>query len=235
MLYAAHWDGLGRCEPVGGDDICNGAVDNATGIAGLIELARHFGGERPTARSVAFVAFTAREHGQLGSAFYAAHPAFAPRLTAGAVNLDALNVFGPARDIGLIGAGRNELETLLAEAAASQQRVIAPASIGERGGFYLGDQFSLAQTGIPVLFPAAGADLYLGGLDSGRAHHEAYRTQRYRKPDDEFSETWDMTGAMRDLQALQMLGRGLAESESWPNWRAGDEFRAARDASRTRR
>lgn len=235
LLHHAHWDGLGRCEPIGGDDICNGAVDNATGVAGLIELARHFGGERPTARSVAFVAFTAREHGQLGAAYFAAHPAFPPRNTIAAININALNVFGAARDIGLIGAGRNDLDALLAEAAASQQRVVAPASIGERGGIYLGDQFPLAQTGIPVLLPAAGVDLYLGGADSGRAHHEAYRTQRYRKPDDEFSETWDMTGAMRDLQAIQMLGRRLAQNETWPNWREHDEFRAIRDESRARR
>jgi Zn-dependent M28 family amino/carboxypeptidase len=235
VLYSAHWDHLGHCQPVDGDDICNGARDNASGVAGLIELARRFTEGGRQQRSVAFIAFTAEESGLLGSAYYAAHPLFAPERTAAIINMDGLSIAGPASDITVIGAGQNNLEQMLAEAARAQNRRVTLEAFPERGGFFRSDHFNLAKLGVPVLYTAPGIDLYTGGVRRGRELAEAYVAQRYHKPDDELTSDWDMTGAMRDLLLLFEVGRTVAESESWPEWRAGNEFRPIRDASRAER
>lgn len=232
VLYSAHWDHLGRCTPIDGDDICNGALDNATGVAGLIELARRYSGMPRPERSVAFIAFTAEESGLLGSAYYAAHPVFAPADTAAMINMDGLSVTGPARDITVVGYGQTNLDQMLSEAADGQRRVVSPEAFPERGSFYRSDQFNLAKIGIPVLYTGSGIDLYNGGTARGRALADEYIATRYHKPSDEISPDWDMTGAMRDLQLLYDVGRRVADSNVWPQWRATSEFRAAREASR---
>ena len=234
VLYGAHWDHLGRCTPVDGDDICNGALDNATGVAGLIELARRFASEGRLERSLAFIAFTAEESGLLGSAYYAEHPAFAPAQTAAMINMDGLSVVGPARDMIVVGYGQTDLDQLLAQAAAGQERTITPEAFPERGYFYRSDHFNLARIGVPVLYASSGLDLYAGGIERGRALSDAYTAGRYHKPADEITPDWDMTGAMRDLQLLHAVGRQVADSAAWPSWRADSEFRAVRDASRSR-
>ncbi len=235
VLYSAHWDHLGRCTPVNGDDICNGAYDNATGTGGLIELARRFAGEPRTQRSLAFIAFTAEESGLLGSAYYADHPVFAPADTAAAINMDGLSISGPSRDIIVVGYGQTNLDQMLARAAEGQRRVVTPELYPERGSFYRSDHFNLAKIGIPVLYTGAGSDLYNGGLAAGRAWSDAYISQRYHKPDDELSADWDMTGAMRDLQLLHDVGRQVADSNTWPEWGARSEFRQRRLQSRAGR
>ncbi|GAN00049.1 peptidase [alpha proteobacterium U9-1i] len=231
MLYTAHWDHLGRCTPVDGDDICNGALDNATGVAGLIELARRFASEPRTERSIAFISFTAEESGLLGSAYYASHPIFAPTSTAAAINMDGLSTYGMARDITVIGYGQTNLDQMLAEAAAGQRRVVTPDGTPERGSYYRSDHFNLAKIGIPSLYVNTGLDLYVGGTERGRAVSTDYIAQRYHKPDDELRPDWDMTGAMRDLQLLHDVGHRVADSAIWPEWRPSSEFRAIRDAS----
>ncbi|MBI1250275.1 MAG: M28 family peptidase [Alphaproteobacteria bacterium] len=232
ILYSAHWDHLGRCPPdPDGDDICNGALDNATGVAGLIELARRFANDGRQERSVAFVAFTAEEQGLLGSEYYAAHPVFPAARTVGAINMDGLNIYGPARNIVVVGYGKNTMQDLLATAAQTQGRVIAQEPFPERGSYYRSDHFNFARIGIPSLYAGGGIDLVNGGEERGRALQNAYVSERYHKPNDEITEDWDITGGAQDLQLFYEVGRVLASSDQWPVWNAGAEFAAAREAS----
>jgi Zn-dependent M28 family amino/carboxypeptidase len=230
ILYGAHWDHLGRCPPVDGDDICNGALDNATGVAGLIELARRFNADGPTQRSVAFIAFTAEESGLLGSQHYAENPTFAPRDIAAMINMDGLSIYGPARNITVVGYGQNDLQDRLAEAARRQNRRVSPEAYPERGSFYRSDHFNLAKIGVPVLYAAGGNDLIDGGPERARRLSEAFVATRYHKPADEVRPDWDLRGATQDLLLLYAVGRGLADSEAWPRWSDTSEFRARRIA-----
>jgi Zn-dependent M28 family amino/carboxypeptidase len=230
VLYGAHWDHLGLFTAVDGDDICNGALDNATGVAGLIELARQFRADGPTERSVAFIAFTGEESGLLGSQYYAEHQVFEPRNTAAMINMDGLSVVGPARDMIVVGFGQNDLQDRLAEAAQGQGRSISPEAYPERGSFYRSDHFNLAKTGVPVLYAGSGTDLVNGGAERSRALSDAYLATRYHKPDDEIQPDWNLSGAQQDLRLLYAVGRGVADSDAWPAWSASSEFRAARTA-----
>jgi Zn-dependent M28 family amino/carboxypeptidase len=230
VLYGAHWDHLGRCTPVDGDDICNGARDNATGIAGLIGLAQRFVQDGAAERSVAFIAFTAEESGLLGSQYYAEHPVFAPRDTAAMINMDGLSTVGPARNMVVVGYGQNELQDLLAGALQAQSRVVSPEPYPERGSFYRSDHFNLAKIGVPALYAGAGNDLVVGGPERARQLSDAYTANAYHKPSDEITPDWDMSGATEDLEALYTVGRRVAASEDWPQWNEGSEFRAARTA-----
>lgn len=230
VLYGAHWDHLGRCTPVDGDEICNGALDNATGIAGLIELARQYRADGPTERSIVFVAFTGEESGLLGSQYYAENPTFASRDIAAMINMDGLSVVGPAYDVTIVGYGQNDLQDRLAEAAHAQDRRISPEAFPERGSFYRSDHFNFARTGVPVLYAGSGSDLVNGGTERSRVLSEAFIANRYHKPDDEVQPDWDLTGAEQDLRLLYAVGRGVADGDSWPEWSASSEFRAARVA-----
>ncbi|MFO1017315.1 MAG: M28 family metallopeptidase [Hyphomonadaceae bacterium] len=230
VLYGAHWDHLGRCTPVRGDDICNGARDNATGVAGLIELARRYHQDGAPERSVAFIAFTAEESGLLGSQYYAEHPVFAPRDTAAMINMDGLSTVGPARDVIVVGFGQTDLQDRLVAAARTQGRTVVPEIYPERGSFYRSDHFNLAKIGVPVLYAGAGNDLVNGGPERARQLSDAYLADGYHKPDDEVGPDWDMTGATQDLTLLYQVGREVADSDVWPHWSASSEFRAARTA-----
>jgi Zn-dependent M28 family amino/carboxypeptidase len=234
VLFIAHWDHLG-IDPAhpGDDDIFNGAIDNATGTAGLLELAKAFAAmDPPPARSIAFVAVTAEESGLLGSKHYAANPVFPLAQTAGAINIDSMNVDGRTRDVVVIGRGASELEALLERAAAAQGRVLADEDSPEKGFFYRSDHFNLAKGGVPVLYAEGGVDLLEGGVAAGRAASERYRAHDYHRPSDEHSASWKLDGTLEDLRLYFAVGRELATGDSWPNWHAGNEFRAARDASR---
>jgi Zn-dependent M28 family amino/carboxypeptidase len=231
MIYTAHWDHLGRCPAIDGDDICNGALDNATGTAALIELARRFSAEGAPERSVAFIALGAEEQGLLGALYYSQHPLFAPRDTVAAINMDGLNNFGRTRDIEVVGFGKSEMDDLIAAAASAQGRRVAPDSAPEAGYFYRSDHLHFAQLGIPVLYTSNGIDMIDGGEARGRALNEAYTANNYHKPSDEVSPDWDMTGGAEDLGLLYAVGRQLADGSSWPRWRQNAEFRAAREAS----
>ncbi len=231
ILYGAHWDHLGHCTPVDGDDICNGALDNASGTSGLIELARRYSAEGAAKRSVIFIAYTAEEQGLLGSAFYAQHPAFPANKTVMAVNMDGASLNGPTRDVTVVGYGKSELEDMLARYAQQQDRTIKPEANPERGSFYRSDHFNLAKVGIPVIYASGGLDLVNGGVARGKELSDDYIAHRYHKPQDEFNPNWDYAGQIQDLRLFYQLGRTYADSTSWPNWRPTAEFHAIRQRS----
>ncbi len=232
IIYSAHWDHLGHCPAINGDDICNGALDNATGTAALIELARRFSASGAPERSVAFIALTAEEQGLLGALYYSQHPLFAPRDTVAAINMDGINNLGPTRDIEVVGFGKSEVDDLIARAAQAAGRRVEPDSSPEAGYFYRSDHLHFAQLGIPVLYTSNGVDMVEGGRERGNALNAAYVANDYHKPSDEVTNVWDMTGGAQDLELLYVVGRELADNSAWPQWRENAEFRAAREASR---
>lgn len=232
VLYTAHWDHLGHCEPINGDGICNGAVDNASGVAGLIALAKANVAAGRARRSLVFMAVTAEESGLLGSRYYAENPIYPLGTTVGGVNMDALNVRGATRDIALIGGGKSQLEGWLTAAAKAQGRVVKPEATPEQGSYYRSDHFSFAKFGVPMVYAEGGDDLVKGGVTSGRAAADDYTTNRYHKPADEYDPAWDWSGAVQDLRLYYVLGREMADSRLWPNWYPSAEFRAIRDESR---
>jgi Zn-dependent M28 family amino/carboxypeptidase len=231
IIYAAHWDHLGRCPAVDGDDICNGALDNATGTAALIELARRYSAQGAPERSVAFIGLTAEEQGLLGALYYMQHPLFPARDTVAAINMDGINNFGPTRDIEVVGFGKSEMDDLITQAAAGQGRRVAPDSNPEAGYFYRSDHLHFAQLGIPVLYTSNGVDMVEGGEARGRAMNDAYTANNYHKPSDEMTPEWNMAGGAQDVELMYAVGRRLADSSEWPEWRENAEFRAARTAS----
>ncbi|WHU02232.1 MULTISPECIES: M28 family metallopeptidase [unclassified Sphingomonas] len=232
VLYSAHWDHLGRCDAVNGDDICNGAVDNASGIGGLVALAEAHAKAGPASRSLVFLAVTAEESGLLGSKFYAENPVYPLAKTVGGVNMDSLNVIGKTKDFVIAGAGKSELEDLVKPFVAAEGRVIVPEARPEAGGYYRSDHFSFAKLGVPMLYGESGDDLVNGGKEAGEKAAKDYTQNRYHKPQDEYNPAWDWSGSVSDLNIYYGLGRQLAEGSAWPNWYKTAEFRAVRDRSR---
>ncbi|WP_085810996.1 M28 family metallopeptidase [Sphingomonas sp. TZW2008] len=232
VLYSGHWDHLGRCDAVAGDDICNGAVDNATGIAGLIAMAEAYRKAGPARRSIGFVAVTAEESGLLGSRYYAEHPVFPLGKTVGGVNMDGLNVLGPVRDFEISGAGKSELEDMVKPLLAAQGRRVSAEATPEKGHYYRSDHFSFAKLGVPMLSGGSGEDLVTGGVAAGKKAAEDYTTNRYHGPKDEYDPNWNWDGAIQDLTIYYQLGRQLADGTAWPNWYPTAEFKAIRDKSR---
>ncbi len=230
VVYMGHWDHLGKHEGEG-DTIYNGAIDNATGIAGILEIAGKFAaGERP-ARSVVFLAVTLEESGLLGSKYYVAKPTFPLDRTVGVINLDAMSVGGRSRDLVVNGLGSSELEDILRTHAAAQQRVLVEEG-NPAGGFYFrSDHFNFAKAGVPALYAKGGSDLVDGGTDAGKAVNEDY-ARRYHQPSDEIHDGWRYDGIVEDLEAVYGVGHDLATGERWPNWYEGNPFKAARDAMR---
>ena len=237
ILYGAHWDHLGVGAPdARGDSIYNGAVDNASGVAALIELARAFAsGPRPQ-RSVVFAAWTAEEKGLLGSEYYAANPVYPLETTVAGFNVDALSAAGPARDVLVIGYGQSELEDPLERVMRESGRVVARDAHPEAGYFFRSDHFSMAKRGVPMLYIESGEDLVTGGVAAGKAAKDAYDEKKYHQPADEYDPaTFNVQGMVQDMTALYRLGMELANSRAWPNYRATSEFRPIRDASAARR
>ena len=233
VIHIAHWDHLGRCTPApDGDDICNGAIDNATGTAGLVELATAHAAAGAPERSLVFLAVTAEEAGLLGSTYYGANPIFPLAQTAGGINMDGLNILGKTRDVVVVGYGKSELENYLARAAGAQGRVVRPEPTPEAGYFFRSDHFALARLGMPMIYAEGGEDLVNGGPQAGSAAAMDYRANRYHGPKDEYDPNWNWDGAIQDLELYYAIGRELANSEDWPNWNPNAEFRIARDASR---
>ena len=232
VLYTAHWDHLGRCTPADdGDDICNGAVDNATGTAALVALAEAQAKAGAADRSMVFLAVTAEEQGLLGSTYYAQNPVFPLDQTVGGGNMDAFLIAGPARDVTVVGPGKSQLDEFLAAALKADGRVATDNPTPEAGFYYRSDHFPFAKQGVPMLYLDGGEDLVDGGREAGEAVAKEYRDNRYHGPKDEFDENWDWSGVMADLQLYYRLGRMMAMSTSWPNWVEGDEFRGIRDES----
>ena len=234
FVYTAHWDHLGRSAANGdGDDIFNGAADNATGVSALIELGHAFAATRPRPRrSVLFVAVTLEESGLLGSQYFAEHPPVPPARMAGGLNMDNLAPIGPAHDVVVVGFGASGLDDYLRRAANRQDRVLAPEPTPEKGLYYRSDHFNLAKQGVPMLYPKAGVQIRGREQGTGRAWLDDYVAHRYHKPSDEYDAAWDVSGTMQDLELYYEVGRAVADGTAWPNWRAGSEFRAIRDASR---
>ena len=236
VIYSGHWDHLGVGAPdASGDTIYNGAVDNATGIAAMLELARAYGKAPATERSVLFLAVTAEEKGLLGSEYYAANPLYPLGKTVAMINMDALSVGGPTRDFTIRGNQKLDLLDQLVETAKQWQMQYVPDPKPETGGFFRSDHFTLAKRGVPAISYGSGQNLVDGGIEAGKAAALQYNQQNYHQPSDEWQADWPLTGLARDLQVLYTLGRDLADSDSWPNWSAESEFRAARDASAAER
>ncbi|WP_374411191.1 M28 family metallopeptidase [Novosphingobium colocasiae] len=232
VLYSAHWDHLGRCTPdASGDDICNGAVDNATGVAALAAIAEAESKAGGAARSQVFVALTLEESGLLGSAYYAQDPAVPLDHTVGGVNMDALAPGGRARDYAMIGGDKSDLTALFRKELAAEGLVESAEEGTEKGHYYRSDHFSLAKRGVPMFNLGRGVDLVNGGKAAGEAADADYTQNRYHQPGDEYSADWNWDGIVEDVTLFYRLGRALADSDAWPNWHEGDEFRAIRDAS----
>ena len=231
VLYSAHWDHLGHCQAApDGDDICNGAVDNATGTAALVALAQANVKAGPSDRSQVFLAVTGEESGLLGSAYYGNNPVFPFSKTVGGVNMDALSVAGLAKNVVVIGKGKSQLDAYLDRGA--QGRVATREPTPEKGYYYRSDHFSFAKHGLPMLYFEGGEDLVKGGTAAGMAAAEDYTEHRYHGPKDEYDPNWDWTGVAADLKLYYDVGRALANTTDWPNWVDGDEFRAIRDKDR---
>jgi Zn-dependent M28 family amino/carboxypeptidase len=231
VVYMAHWDHLGRDSGLEGDQIYNGALDNATGTAGLLELAQAFASldSRPS-RSVLFLAVAAEEQGLLGSLHYATNPVYPLAKTVAAINIDGLNIWGPMRDITVVGYGNSELDDYLAAAAQTQDRVLRPDPEPEKGFYYRSDHFSFAKQGVPALYADAGLDHVEYGEEWSLERRDEYTAANYHRPSDEYDPSWDLSGGVDDLRLLLRVGYRLADESSFPNWRTGTEFRALRDS-----
>jgi len=232
VIYTAHHDHIGIGAPdANGDRIFNGAVDNATGIAHLLEQARAFARAPRPQRSVVLLAVGAEEKGLLGTEYYVANPLYPLATTVGVLNTDSMGVWGPARDFSISGTARLELLDRLVAEAARQGRTFTPDSRPEAGGFFRSDHFPFAKAGVPAISFKAGNDLVSGGLARGNALAADYTAKRYHQQDDEFSSAWIFSGIVQDAQLLHAVGQGLANSDAWPNWSEDSEFRSVRDQS----
>jgi Zn-dependent M28 family amino/carboxypeptidase len=232
IVYGAHWDANGLAEPdARGDRIRNGAVDNATGTATLIEIARAFAaGPRPD-RSILFIGWTAEEKGLLGAEWYAAHPLRPLETTVAAFNLDPHVVLGPTRNLDLIGGGRTPLEDDLRRIAGAQGLRVDDETIPEAGWYFRSDHFAFAKKGVPTVYFRAGRDLVTGGLAAGDAGANAYNDAHYHQTTDEFDPAWDFTGAAQEGRVAHAMGVELANSRRWPGWNDGVEYQAVRARS----
>ena len=235
IVYTAHWDHLGTHADEPGDNIYNGAIDNATGVAGVLEIAEQFTVQDPKPeRSVVFLFVTLEESGLLGSAYYAAHPVVPLAKTVAVVNIDAMPVVGLTRDLVVVGLGNSELEDVLRPITDRQKRVLTEESAPEKGQFFRSDHFSFAKAGVPALYAKGGVDHIEKGREYGIAMTDDYTAKRYHKSADNFDPEWDLRGIVQDLNALYGVGKVLSSNRAWPNYREGNAFKAVRDASRAK-
>ncbi|MET0232232.1 MAG: M28 family metallopeptidase [Rhodanobacteraceae bacterium] len=226
VVYSAHWDHLGKDPALKGDQIYNGAIDNGTGIAGLLEIAEAFAHDQPPPqRSMLFIAFTLEEGGLMGSRYYVTHPVLPLGKTVADINMDALPMLGPTKDIAVISWGQSSLDDYINDAAAAQNRTIVPDETPEKGFFFRSDQLNFARLGVPVLYARSGLDLVDGGEDAGRTAYADYTANRYHKPADEYDPAWDFRGVIEDLEAFRAVGRKLADETTFPEWKADADFR----------
>jgi Zn-dependent M28 family amino/carboxypeptidase len=231
IIYMAHWDHLGMVQGNQGLEIYNGAVDNATGVAALFSISEAFlSDEKVPNRSVLFIAVTAEESGLLGSKYYAENPLFPIANTVGGINMDALNVYGPTHDVVSIGYGFSELDNLLEKHASAQKRVVKPDPNPERGYYYRSDHFNLARHGVPMIYAKGGTD-YIGRDESYLKMVQEDYAGRYHTPNDVIHDLWNYEGIYQDLLLFYNIGKDLSNSNSFPNWNEGNEFRAIRDST----
>ena len=232
VIYTAHHDHLGIGLPdANGDRIYNGALDNSTGTAHLIEQGRAFAKKPRTDRSIVFLAVAAEEKGLLGSEYYASNPLYPLGKTVGILNTDGGAIYGRARDFSIAGTAKLDLLDMLIEEGKRQGRRFTPDPRVEAGSFYRSDHFPFAKVGVPAISWRPGIDLVQGGTARGKALQDEYTAKRYHQPDDEFDPSWPMDGMVRDWQLLHNVGYRLANSRDWPNWSSDSEFRATREQS----
>ena len=230
IIYTAHWDHLGRDDKRAGDQIFNGAIDNASGVAALLEIAEAFTKlPAPPKRSILFLAVTAEEKGLLGAKYYATHPLYPLNRTLANINMDGVNQWGRTKDIVLVGEGNSTLDDLLREAAQQQSRTVKPDPEPEKGFFYRSDHFEFAKEGVPALYADTGTE-YIGKSETySKEKRDAYTTNDYHKVTDEVKSDWDLAGAIEDAQLLILVGYRVAQGDTYPEWKPGTEFKAKRD------
>ncbi|RAK59921.1 peptidase M20 [Phenylobacterium hankyongense] len=236
VIYTAHWDHLGVGLPdARGDRIYNGALDNASGVAALMELARAFAHAPRTDRSIVFMSVTGEEKGLLGSEYYAANPLYPLATTVADLNMDGMNILGPTKDVTMSGDSAFDLRDDMIAVAKAQGLSFSPDPNPEAGHFYRSDHFPFAKRGVPALSFGSGQDLVKGGTAAGKAAAEAYVKDRYHQPADEYDPNWDFSGMVQEVGLFYDLGRKLADSREWPQWKEGSEFKAARDETAAQR
>jgi Zn-dependent M28 family amino/carboxypeptidase len=232
VVYSAHWDHLGRDPKLQGDQIFNGAIDNASGIAQMLEIAEGYTKlATPPKRSILFLAVTAEEKGLLGSKYYAENPLYPLNKTLANINIDGVNQWGRTKDVTMVGDDNSTLVDLLREVAAAQNRVVNPDPESEKGFYYRSDHFEFAKQGVPALYPDSGTDYIGKDTNYSKQKREEYTAKDYHKVSDEIKPDWDLSGAVDDAQLLTAIGYRVAQGEKYPEWKAGTEFKAKRDAS----
>jgi Zn-dependent M28 family amino/carboxypeptidase len=225
---------LGRDESLFGDHIFNGAKDNASGTAGLLEIAAAFTRTSSPGRSILFLAVTAEEQGLLGSRYYTGQPLYPLAQTVAAINMDVLNVLGRTRDVTVVGMGQSSLDELAERIATRRGRTLRPDPEPEKGFYYRSDHFEFAKVGIPAFNPDGGVEFLSKDKkeDWGLDMRERYTAEDYHKVSDEVKEYWNLAGAVDDLELFYEMGRELANGEEWPEWSESSEFRTVREADR---
>jgi Zn-dependent M28 family amino/carboxypeptidase len=230
VVYTAHWDHLGRDPELKGDQIYNGAADNASGSAGLLEIARAYTKLSPAPkRSILFLSVTAEEQGLLGTEYYAENPLYPLKNTLADINMDGLNTWGKTKDLTIIGLGNSTLDDTAATVLQAHGRTVTPDSETEKGYFYRSDHFEFAKQGVPALDPDSGTDYIGKPANYGKEKRDYYTEHDYHKPSDEVKPDWDLSGAVDDLRILFEVGDTVAQTPQYPEWKPGTEFKAKRD------
>jgi len=230
IIYSAHWDHFGVGKAIEGDSIYNGAVDNASGTAGLLAIAEAFKKSNTAKRSIVFMALTGEEQGLLGSAYYAEYPIFNPKKTVANINIDALDSPGKMKDLTITGYGQSEMDEYAKEAATKQNRYIIPDPEAEKGYFFRSDHFNFAKIGIPALYASGSYEGFDKSIDEIKAYNDDYRINKYHQPSDEYNpETTELSGVQLDLELLFNVGLKLSNEDYFPKWYNGSEFEAARE------
>ena len=235
IIYSAHWDHLGLNTEMEGDNIFNGAADNASGTAGLLALAHLHSQQAPTERTIVFLAVTAEESGLLGSQWYAENPIYPIAKTVANINIDNMNTFGRMKDVVVVGARSSELENYLEQSVESQARYIKSEPTPERGYYYRSDHFNFAKVGVPALYAESGEDHAEFGIEYGSAQAQEYTDNRYHAVSDEYNPQWDLSGAAEDIFLYFNIASRLADEITFPEWFGGNEFKAIRDATSNQR
>jgi Zn-dependent M28 family amino/carboxypeptidase len=231
VIYSAHWDHLGRDSTLQGDQIFNGALDNASGTAALLELAEAYTRADPKPqRTILFLSVTAEEKGLLGAKYYATNPLYPLDKTLANINMDGVNQWGKTRDLVVIGLGNSTLDDVLAEAAREAGRTLQPDAEPEKGFFYRSDHFEFAKEGVPALYTDAGTEYIDKPAGYSQQKRDEYTNNDYHKVSDHVKPDWDLSGAVEDLRLLYLVGARVSNGELWPAWKSGTEFKAKREA-----
>jgi Zn-dependent M28 family amino/carboxypeptidase len=234
VIYTAHWDHLGKDTTLKGDQIYNGAADNASGSAALLEIAKAYKKlPTPPARSILFLSVTAEEKGLVGSKYYATHPLYPLNKTAANINMDGVNQWGKTSDFTVIGLGNSTLDDVLTGVLTSSNRTVRPDAEPEKGFYYRSDHFEFAKVGVPALDIDAGIDFIGKPKGYGIQKRDEYTNNDYHKPSDEVKPDWDLSGGVEDTRTLMKVGYIVAQTPDMPQWKPGNEFKAKRDSMMT--